>query len=180
MPTPRSIQWLALLALAANPLARGADLTAQEDRQRLMDLLHITSLRQGANGNDPQAPNAANYDEAKANPYPNLPDPLVLKNGKKVKTAKMWWNQRRPEIVEEFDREIYGRAPKTTPKVNWEVTGTARETIGDVLVNTKQLVGHVDNSSYPQIRVDIQLTLSTPANASVRILPIWSWSEARP
>ena len=37
---------------------------------------------------------------------------------------------------------------------------------GDVPVITKQLVGHVDNSSYPQITVDIQLTLTTPANAT--------------
>jgi len=49
-----------------------------------MDLLHIASLRQGADGNHPDAPNAANYDEAKANPYPKLPDPLLMKNGKKA------------------------------------------------------------------------------------------------
>src|SRR3984893_10013061 len=140
-------------------------LTAQEDRQKLMDALHITALRQGADGRNPQAPNAANYDESKANPYPNLPDPLVLKNGRKVTTAVTWWNQRRPEIVEDFDREIYGRLPKDTPKVRWEVTKTAAETNGDVPVITKQLVGHVDNSSYPQITVDIQVTLTTPANA---------------
>ena len=30
----------------------------------------------------------------------------------------MWWNKRRPEIVEDFDREIYGRVPKVMPKVN--------------------------------------------------------------
>lgn len=131
----------------------------------MMDLLHITSLRQGANGNDRQAPNYANYDESKANPYPNLPDPLVLKNGRGVTTAAMWWNARRAEILEDFDREVYGRVPKNTPKVNWEVAGTGRETNGDVPVVTKRLVGHVDNSSYPPITVDIQLTLTTPANA---------------
>src|SRR5690349_3432894 len=141
-------------------------LTAQEDRQRLMDLLRITSLRNGANGNNPQALNYANYDESKANPYPKLPDPLVMKDGRKVTTPAMWWNQRRPEIVEEFDREIYGRMPKVTPKVNWEVTSTTREMNGDVPVITKQLVGHVDNSSYPAITVNIQLTLTTPAEAA--------------
>jgi hypothetical protein len=106
-----------------------------------------------------------NYDESKANPYPNLPNPLALANGKKVKTAKAWWRQRRPEIVELFDREIYGRVPKDVPKVKWEVTGTASGTNGGVPVVTKQLVGHVDNSAYPQVSVDIQLTLTTPANA---------------
>ena len=129
-----------------------------------MDSLHITSLRRGADG-DPKSPNAANYDEEKAKPDPKLPDPLTLNNGKKVTTAKVWWDVRRPEIVEYFDREIYGRAPKVTPKVTWEVTSTLRELNGDVPVITKKLVGHVDNSAYPAISVDIQLTLSTPANA---------------
>jgi hypothetical protein len=141
-------------------------MTAQEDHQKMMDLLHITSLRRGADGSNRQSPNAANYDEAKANPYPNLPEPLVLKNGQKVTTAQMWWDQRRPQIVEDFDREIYGRVPKDTPKVTWEVTGTTQEKNGDVPVITKQLVGHVDNSSYPAITVDIRLTLTTPANAT--------------
>jgi hypothetical protein len=131
-----------------------------------MDLLHITALRPGADGRDPKAPNYASYDESKANPYPKLPDPLILKNGKKVTNAKTWWKKRRPEIVEDFDREIYGRVPTDTPKVTWEVTSTVREMNGDVPVITKTLVGHVDNSAYPLIAVDIELTLSTPANAT--------------
>jgi hypothetical protein len=144
-------------------------LTAEQDHQRMMKLLHITSLRPGANPNDPKAPNAVNYDESKANPYPNLPDPLTLKNGQKVTSAKMWWTKRRAEIVEDFDREIYGRVPKVTPKVKWEVTSTTKEMNGDVPVITKKLVGHVDNSSYPLINVDIQLTLTTPADATAPV-----------
>ncbi len=149
-----------------NSLPPPVKLTARQDHQRMMDLLQITSLRPGRNGMNPQAENYANYDESKANPYPNLLDPLVLKNGQKVATAEMWWNQQRPEIVEDFDREIYGRVPKDTPKVNWEVTSTTREPNGTVPTITKQLVGHVDNSSYPLITVDIQLTLTTPAKAA--------------
>jgi hypothetical protein len=124
--------------------------------------LHIASLRPVV---DARKLGSANYDEAKANPYPDLPDPLVMKNGKKVTSAKMWWDQRRPEIVEDFDRELYGRMPKSVPKVKWEVTETKHENVGDVPVISKTLVGHVDNSSYPQVTVDIQLWLSTPANA---------------
>ncbi|HWF92053.1 MAG TPA: hypothetical protein VN684_07200, partial [Terriglobales bacterium] len=139
-------------------------LTAEQDHERTMDLLHITALRRGADGNA-NSPNAANYDDSKVAPF-TLPDPLQLKNGKKVKTAKVWWSKRRPEIVEDFDREIYGRVPANTPKVNWEVVSTTNEKNGDVPVVTKKLVGHVDNSSYPLVKVDIQLTLSTPANAS--------------
>jgi hypothetical protein len=135
----------------------------RRDHQRMLEALKITSLRPGASPNL-QAPNAANYDESKANPYPKLPDPLVLKNGKKVTSAKMWRQQRRPEIVEDFDREVYGRVPKNVPKAHWEVT-TTNETKFDIPVVTKQLIGRVDNSAYPQITVNIQLTLTTPANA---------------
>ncbi len=144
--------------------AERAKLTA-EDHQQMMDQLHIASLRPGKDGSHPDSPNYANYDESKANPYPKLPDPLTLKNGKKVTSAKMWWDQRRPQIVEDFDREVFGRMPKNTPKVNWEVTSTTHEKNGDFAVITKKLVGHVDNSSYPSVKVDIDLTLSTPEDA---------------
>jgi len=130
----------------------------------MMDQLGIKALRPGPSGNE-SAPNHANYDDEKANPYPNLPDVLTLKNGKKVTTAAMWWNERRPEIVEDFEREVLGRVPKNVPKVRWEVTKTVEATVSDFPVIGKQLLGHVDNSSYPDIKVDIQMTLVVPAKA---------------
>jgi hypothetical protein len=138
-------------------------LTAEQDHQRLMKLLDIDSLRPGPSGN-PDAPNAANIDESKASPYKSLPDPLVFKNGKKVTTPEMW-RKRRKEILEDFDREIYGRIPKKTPKVKWELLSATTDTIGKIPAITKKIVGHVDNSSYPLINVDIPVTLVIPANA---------------
>jgi hypothetical protein len=138
---------------------------AEQDHQRLMNLLGIKELRPGAS-HDPKSPNPTNYDESKANVYPALPDPLLLKNGKRVTSAKVWWTKRRPEIVEDFDREILGRVPANTPKVTWEVVSTTPEKVGDVPVVTRRLAGHVDNSAYPKIAVTIELTLTTPANAS--------------
>ena len=137
---------------------------SEKDHQRVMDELGIKELRRGADG-DANSPNAANYDEAKADVYPKIPDPLVLNNGKPVTTAKMWWSERRPEIVELFDREIYGRTPVNLPKVTWEVVNTVHEKNGDVPVVTKTLVGRVDNSADPKITVNIDLTLTTPADA---------------
>lgn len=156
------------IAAAQDPKSASAvplQLTAQQDHKLMMEALKIETLRRGADGMNPKAPNAANYDESKANPYPNLPDPLVLKRGEKVTTAEDWWSKRRPEIVEDFDREVYGRVPGDVPKVSWELTGTTEEKVGDAQVLTKKLVGHVDNSSCPQIKVDIQLTLTLPAAA---------------
>ena len=177
----RSIRWLPTLALAgligvaAGNLAFQAvraaggqapvKMTKDEDHKRTMDLLHITELRRGKAGRDKTDPNFANYDESKANPYPDLPDPLTLKNGKKVTKASDWWSKRRPEIVEDFDREVYGRVPKVTPKVKWEVANTTTGKNGDVDIITKQLVGVVDNSMDPDIEVKIALTLTTPADA---------------
>lgn len=162
---------LCVAALLALAVASAADpssvaMTAEQDHQLMMDQLHIQSLRPGADGFNASAPNAQNTDESKATLYTNLHDPLTLKNGKKVTTAKQWEKQRRPEIREDFSREIYGRIPEHTPKVTWEVVKKTNESNGGVPTLTKQLVGHVDNSSYPTIKVDIQLTLTTPTNAA--------------
>jgi hypothetical protein len=130
----------------------------------MMDQLGIKALRPGPSGNE-QDPNHANYDESTANPYPNLPDPLMLKNGQKVTTAAMWWKQRRPEIEEDMSREVYGFVPKNAPKVTWTVKVSEREMVGRIPVIAKQLVGHVDNSAYPLIDVNIEMVVVTPANA---------------
>ena len=133
------------------------DLASEADMKRLCALLNVEPLLVRP---------PYNYDEAKANPYPTLPDALVLKNGKKVKDAKTWWDKRRPEILEDFEREVYGRTPKNLPKVTWEVTGKSMGLSGDIPIVTKTLVGHVDNSTYPQITVDIQMTMTTPQDAT--------------
>jgi hypothetical protein len=139
-------------------------LSPEQDHQRLMGLLQIDSVRPGPSGN-PQAPNAANADESKANPYPDLPDPLKLNNGQPVTSAETWWNQRRSEIKELFDREVYGRIPENIPAVSWEVLSTSNDINKGISVIIKKLSGHVDNSSYPLIKVDINLTLTLPADA---------------
>jgi len=164
--------YMPLLALAITvPVVRGDDpppvqLTTQQDHKRTMELLKIKELRRGANGSNKKADNAANYDESKATLYPKLPDPLTLKNGQKVTTAEQWVKRRRPELLEDFDREMYGRSPKETPNVKWELTSTEEQTVGEMPVIVKRLIGHVDNSSYKQVAVDIRLTLTTPAKAT--------------
>ena len=90
--------------------------TTAQDHQHTMTQLGIRMLRPGPSGNE-SAPNPANYDETLANPYPDLPQLLTLDNGRKVTSAAMWWKQRRPEIVEQFDREVLGRVPKNVPKL---------------------------------------------------------------
>ncbi|MGD1070998.1 MAG: acetylxylan esterase [Bryobacteraceae bacterium] len=160
--------WIAAGTLLVSvPAWSGVDTknwTAAEDRHNMMDQLGIKALRPGPSGNE-AAPNHANYDESTANPYPNLPDALTLKNGGKVNTADLWWRQRRPEIVEDFEREVVGRIPPGVPEVTWEITKTVESSLGGHPVIGKQLLGHVDNSSDPDITVEIRMTLVVPKDA---------------
>ncbi|HEY8659779.1 MAG TPA: hypothetical protein VIL78_12135 [Hanamia sp.] len=139
--------------------------TAQQDHDNMMQQLGIKKLRPGPSGN-PSAPNHANYNESLANPCPQLPDILTTNNGKKVTTAVLWWKQRRPEIAEELEKEVYGRVPKYIPKVTWTVKVIDHEFIfpGFIPVVAKQIIGHLDNSDYPLINVDIKMMLVIPAN----------------
>lgn len=153
---------LALAAAAPGDLPPPVTWTAAQDQQNMMDQLGIEALRPGPSGNE-NAPDHANYDEALANPYPDLPDPLTLNNGQNVATAKMWWDERRPQIVEAFERDVYGRVPKHVPKVTWRVTASAHDRVGGIPVTIQRLVGHVDNASYPRVDVNIAMTLVLPA-----------------
>ncbi|MBV9181660.1 MAG: acetylxylan esterase [Acidobacteria bacterium] len=138
--------------------------TAEQDQQNMMHQLGIRALRPGPSG-DERAPNHANYDESKATPFPKVPEALSLNDGTKVTTPELW-QKRRAEIIEGFECCVYGRVPKTTPKVKWSVTAVDQERVGFNPVVAKQVIGQVDNSSYPQISVNVHMILVTPANAN--------------
>jgi hypothetical protein len=150
--------------------ARGpVNWTTQQDHKNMMEQLGIIRLRPGPSGQSGRT-NSANYDPAKANPFPDLPDVLTLKNGQKVATAERWWKQRRPEIVEDFEREVIGRVPKHVPKVTWTVVSNITDgLVGNLPANGKQLIGQVDNSGCPTITVDIRMTLVTPVKIKGRV-----------
>lgn len=53
---------------------------------------------------------SVNYDESQVPSY-ELPDPLTLQDGTKVEDGAVWRARRRPEIVELFESEVYGKSP---------------------------------------------------------------------
>ena len=67
--------------------------------------------------------------------------PLKLANGKPVKSATDWWKKRRPELVEIYDREIYGRMPANVPGVTWSVQESREDVVGGKPVVFRKLVG---------------------------------------
>ncbi|MEI9967671.1 MAG: hypothetical protein WDM87_03225 [Terracidiphilus sp.] len=126
-PAILALTFAAAAALQAQAPCTPVTFTADQDHQNMMDQLGIKTLRPGWNGNE-KAPDHANYDESKANPYPNVPDPLTLSDGAKVSTADVWW-KRRPELVEMLSKYVYGFVPGDLPKVTWTVTAVDHEMI---------------------------------------------------
>ena len=159
---------LAGLAFLSLPKADGQPPSPEQvaqtnaDHRNMMDQLGIKALRPGPSG-DEAKPDHANYDESLANPFPNYPEVLRLNNGQPVTTPEMWWKQRRPEIVEDFEREVIGRVPSTVPKITWTVVKTVNDKVGPYPVVAKELIGHADNSTFPDVSVDIQMVVVTPA-----------------
>src|SRR5262245_46760586 len=83
-----------------------------------------TNLGSDANGNPLRKAlktgHISNYDESKVAAY-KLPDPLVMADGRAVRSADIWNKQRRPELIKLYENEIYGRVPDNAPKVTWEI-----------------------------------------------------------
>jgi hypothetical protein len=135
-----------------------------DDYQNMLDRLGIKKMRRGR---DSKVKDTS--DEATANPYKEtMPDVLTFKDGTTVKTADQW-PKRRAEIVEDFERDVYGRVPRNVPKVKWEVTSTVEGESGGIATVTRTLVGHVDNSAFPQIKVAIQASFTVPKHAAGRV-----------
>jgi hypothetical protein len=135
-----------------------------DDYQNMLDQLGIKKMRKGR---DARVKDTS--DEATANPYQEtMPDLMTFKDGTRVKSADQW-PKRRAEIVEDFEREVYGRIPKNVPKVKWVVTKTVEGESGGIATVTKTLAGIVDNSAFPQIKVTIQASFTVPKNAAGRV-----------
>ncbi|AIE85929.1 Glycoprotein gp2 [Fimbriimonas ginsengisoli Gsoil 348] len=135
-----------------------------DDHAEMMKQLGVRAIRPGPNPND-----QSTFNEATANPYKEtMPDLLRMENGTKVEKASQW-PRRRKEIVTLFEREVYGRVPKNAPRVTWEVTGVTPGMSGGIPTLTKTLIGHVDNRSYPKVKVDIQASYTVPARTATPV-----------
>jgi hypothetical protein len=161
----RAVGLLAVMLLASAPApAQDARAAKDDDYQNMLDQLGIKKMRNGRNGRGKDT-----SDEATANPYKEtLPDLMTFKDGMKVKTADQW-PKRRAEIVEDFEREVYGRVPKNVPKIKWEITKTLEGESGGIATVTRTLLGHADNSAFPQIKVAIGASFTVPKHCAGRV-----------
>jgi len=145
--------------------------SATAERNRELKLLGITAMQSGKSAYDIGKPGNANYDESLANPYPKIPDVLVMNDGTRV-TTRAQWQERRAEIKTFFDENVYGRYPKHIPRVTWNVERVEHLPVAGVPAVVKHVVGHVDNSSYPAINIDIHADVVTPASTQGKGVPV--------
>jgi hypothetical protein len=142
-----------------------------DDYQHMLTRLGIKKMRRGR---DARVKDTSS--ESTANRYKDtMPDLMTFKDGTKVKSADQW-PKRRAEIVEDFEREVYGRIPRNVPKVKWEVTKTDEGESGGIATVTRTLVGHVDNSAFPKIKVAIQASFTVPKHAAGQVPVILQFS----
>ncbi len=167
--------------VSRQPASKVVIFTTQQDHQNMLEQLGVTTLRPGRNANE-KAANPANYDEAKANPFPDLPDVMKLASGEKVASAEQWLKTRRPEIVELLESEVYGRIPGNVPSVKWEVRQTREIKAGGKPAIQKHIVGVVDNRGCPEINVNISMSLTLPMGATGRVpvLMSFGWTPFDP
>jgi hypothetical protein len=158
---------------APPPAVDRAAITAASaaERDRELKLLGITQMQPGATAYDIGKPGNANYDEAKANPYPKLPDVLTMNDGTKVTTPAQW-KKRRAEIKAMFDENVYGKYPEHIPAVTWKVDSIEQMTVQGIPAVVKHITGHVDNSAYPAITVDIHADVVTPESSKGTKVPV--------
>lgn len=154
---------------------------SKEDHNLMLKKLNIGELRPGPSGN-PNDPNAANTDESHVEKNLDLPDPLVFNNGKKVTNSEEW-SRRRKELFHEFNQEVYGQMPENIPGVTWKIMSEKDSVIANHPVIVQEMRGEVDNSIFPEIEVNIDMTVILPADVEGEIPLIlnfdWIWPSQK-
>jgi hypothetical protein len=109
-------------------------------------------------------PAGANYDETKVPAY-TLPDPLLSSSGERIRDARAWEQQRRPEILELFARHMFGRTPAGTPSLRFETTSVDPDALNGQAVRKEVSIHLTSQPDGP--RIDLLLYLPKGASQPV-------------
>lgn len=118
-----------------------------------------------------------NRDEAQVPAY-TLPDPLVMADGRRVTSARMWRDQRRPELLTAFRHTIYGVAPPAPRHMRFRVTETNRAALGGLAIR-KQVTVLLDGTPQgPQLAVLLYLPARAKGPVPVFVGPNFHGNQA--
>jgi hypothetical protein len=113
----------------------------------------------------------ANYDEAKV-PRFTLPDPLVLQSGAPVRDAGTWSSKRRPEILDLFRSQVYGRSPGRPAGMTFELASIDKQALGGKAIRKEVLVRFSGDKNGPAMSLLIYL----PAAAKNPVPVFLGWN----
>jgi hypothetical protein len=89
-----------------------------------------------------------NYDETKV-PTFTLPDPLLTSDGTAITTSQQWHDIRRPELMELFREQVYGRRPDTAYTIRFEETSKNEDALeGTAVCRQMKAVLTIDKRLY--------------------------------
>lgn len=108
-----------------------------------------------------------NYDEAKVGTY-TLPDPLTLNNGKKVTDAGTWMSKRRPEVLQLFEKNQFGKAPGKPASLKFNVFDKGTPALNDTGIR-KQVTIYFRNDTGDH-KMDVLIYLPAHAKKPVPLL----------
>jgi hypothetical protein len=116
---------------------------------------------------------AANYDEAKVPKYV-LPDPLVLQGGAPVRDAATWHDRRRPEILELFRSQVFGRSPGRPERITFDVVSVDEKALAGKAVRKEVTIRFTKDGSGPV--VNLLIYLPAPAKGPVPLFLGWNFT----
>jgi len=98
-----------------------------------------------------------NYYEDKVSKY-TLPDPLIMRDGTRVTDAQMWRTRRRPELLELFQTQVYGRAPIGRPEnMTFKVFDLEHKALGGLATRKQVTVNFTGKKDGPTMDILIYL-----------------------
>jgi hypothetical protein len=108
-----------------------------------------------------------NYDEAKVGSY-TLPDPLVMENGERVRTAEDWMQKRRPEIVRLFEENQFGKTPGRPAQMTFDVFDKGTPALGGTAIRRQVTIYFTGDRTGP--KMDLLIYLPAKARGPVPLL----------
>jgi len=155
IPSHRTLARIASAALLGGYSLFGADSKAPTNAPLPRADANGNPLRRAATGH------VSNYDESKVGTY-MLPDPLVLANGKPVRSARTWFKVRRPELLKLYDDGIYGGVPASAPNPTYDVMETDNRALGGLAIHKEVEIQFGKKTNAPVAHLHIYL----PADAT--------------
>lgn len=110
-------------------------------------------------------PAGFNYDEAKVGVY-QLPDPLVMADGRRVADARLW-RARRAELLGLFETHVYGRTPQSSARITFSETARDANALGGLATRKEVTIFLLGRKDGPKLHLLLYAPNKTASAAPV-------------